>query len=362
MPLAAEMIGETGPAALLRERRPPRPLPDERVTVNEEQVAQVAALIARSDEADTYPFVDDDLPPTDHPAALDYFFSSTLQQFGFWSHANGRYREPLVATIDGEERKGAFYFFRAWCRWLRDDPESLTPQAQAKLSKSDLLAVLRDDHGNDPVPAIDLHLAMARAYGEDMVALQQTPADILRRANEAADPVSALLCELDRIGGYKEDSLRKKSALLAIILRQRPEAFLLDKDDDAPPIVDYHVMRSCLRIGLLDVADETLAKKLTERRLLSEADEWAVRSAAFDCVDLLVQKSGKSLGAVDWFLFQARQRCPEMQEPQCASCVVDPLCAHRKSTVPASDSNELSTDSKKCVLQCEYHRNHVSSQ
>ena len=331
MPLAAEMIGDTGPAALLLELPPPRPASDERVTINEDQVAKVAALIAGSDQADTYPFIGDELPPPDHPAALDYFFASTLQQFGFWSHADGCYREPLVATIDGEERKGAFYLFQAWCRWLNTDPEKLAPQAQAKLSRSDLLAVLRDDEGNDPVPAIDLHLAMARAYGEDMLALQQTPADVLRRANDAADPVSALLRELDHIGGYKEDPLRKKSALLAIILRQRPETFLLDKGNDAPPIVDYHVMRSCLRIGLLDVVDKDLTERLTERRLLSEAEEWAVRSAAFDCVDLLVQKSGKSLGAVDWFLFQARQRCPEMQEPQCASCEVDPLCAHRKA-------------------------------
>jgi ribokinase len=331
MPLAADMIGAIGPASLLPELPPPLPASDTRVTINARQVAKVAALIAASGQAESYPFVDDDLPAPGHPATLDYFFTSVLQQFGFWSHARGRYREPLVATVDGELRKGAFYLFRAWRRWLHDDPERLTPRAQANLSKADLLAVLRDDAGDDPVPAIDLHLAMARAYGKDMLALQQTPADILRTANQAAAPMSALLNELDRIGGYKEDPLRKKSALLAIILRQRPEIFLLDKGDDAPPIVDYHVMRSCLRIGLLDVVDEQLAAKLTQRRLLNTAEEWAVRSAAFACVDLLVQQSGKSLGAVDWFLFQARQRCPEMQEPECAACELDSICAHRKA-------------------------------
>ena len=143
--------------------------------------------------------------------------------------------------------------------------------------------------------------------------------------------MSALLAQLDHVGGYKEDPLRKKAALLAIILQQRPEAFLSGSGGDAPPIIDYHVMRSCLRIGLIDVVDADLAARLERRELLSEAEEWAVRSAAFSAIELLVAKSGKSMGAVDWFLFQARQRCPEMTDPLCSSCAVDPVCAHRKA-------------------------------
>jgi len=38
--------------------------------------------------------------------------------------------------------------------------------------------------------------------------------------------------------------------------------------------------------------------------------------------------SGKSMGAVDWFFFGARRRCPEMTEPECAVCPVDPVCGH----------------------------------
>lgn len=131
--------------------------------------------------------------------------------------------------------------------------------------------------------------------------------------------------------GYKEDPLRKKSSLLAILLQQRPEKFLADDEVDAPPIVDYHIMRSCLRTGLIDVKDEQLANKLVGRELLSEAEESAVRMAAHSTIEQLVERSGKSMGAVDWFFFQARKRCPEMTEPLCSQCVVDPVCAHRKS-------------------------------
>jgi hypothetical protein len=40
--------------------------------------------------------------------------------------------------------------------------------------------------------------------------------------------------------------------------------------------------------------------------------------------------SGRSMGAVDWFFFNARRRCPEMTEPDCANCAIDSVCAHRK--------------------------------
>jgi hypothetical protein len=36
------------------------------------------------------------------------------------------------------------------------------------------------------------------------------------------------------------------------------------------------------------------------------------------------------MGAVDWFFFNSRKRCPEMMEPVCGDCQVDPVCAHRK--------------------------------
>ncbi len=331
MPLAAQMTEQIGPAVLLRTEAAPEAASDARVVVNCAQIQRVAELIRTLTDVAPFPFTGPDLPAENHPAALDYFFASTLQQFGFWTHADGSYERPLVAHIDGEERKGAFYFFRAYCRWLNDDPERLTPAAQAKLSKADLLAVLRDDDGNDPMPSIDLHLSLAHAYGRDMQALGTTPAMLLQKVNSSTEPMSALLAKLDHVGGYKEDPLRKKAALLAIILQQRPEAFLSRSGGDAPPIIDYHVMRSCLRIGLINVVDADLAARLERRTLLSEAEEWAVRSAAFSAVEQLVEHSGKSMGAVDWFLFQARQRCPEMSDPLCSSCSVDPVCAHRKA-------------------------------
>jgi len=330
MPLAAQTTESIGPAALLRSSPPPKPALGDKVIVNTANVSNIAQLISGIADITPFAFTGPDLPAINHPATLDYFFASTLQQFSFWTESNGRYEQPLIATIDEEERKGAFYLFRAYLRWLESDPQMLEPKVQAELNKADMLKVLRADDGTDPMPALDMHLALARRYGRDMLALGLTPQTLMEQVGASTSPLRTLFQLLDHIGGYKEDPLRKKAGLLAIILQQRPEAFLTKGEDEMPPVVDYHVMRSCLRMGLIDVVDSELATKLAGRRLLSHDEEWAVRIAAHTAIEHIVTKSGKSMGAVDWFFFQARKRCPEMSKPHCEMCVVDSACAHRK--------------------------------
>jgi hypothetical protein len=132
------------------------------------------------------------------------------------------------------------------------------------------------------------------------------------------------------VGGYCEDPLRKKSALLAQTLRVRPERyFACGADEVLPPVIDYHCMRACLRMGLIDVLDAELRQSLEDRRVVSEKDEWAVRSVAYRVVEQLSEGSSLSTGTVSTYLFLSRGFCPEMTEPDCASCSVDPVCAHR---------------------------------
>ena len=208
------------------------------------------------------------------------------------------------------------------------------------------------------MPAFGLHLQQAQAYGRDMLALGLAPRDIVEQANRAAEPRATFLSLLDHIGGYKEDPLRKKAMLLALILEQRPEKFLqrtasssralqersnLQRDDESassqkvalhldgePPVIDYHLMRSCLRTGLVEAIDDELRGKLIRREELTTDEEWAVRFAAYHAIQRVQVLSGRSMGAVDWFFFNARRRCPEMTEPACASCAIDAVCVHRK--------------------------------
>jgi sugar/nucleoside kinase (ribokinase family) len=332
VPLAAEMIEQVGPTALLSEDPPPEAPLDARVQVNEGQVHQVAAKISTLSEASPFPFVSPELPPVGHPKALDFFFAATLQQFSFWLERNGRYDGPLIATIGGVELKGSDYLWSAFKRRIEGDPDFCSPEQQANLSREQLLEVFRADNGDDPMPALDLHLEQARQYGRDMLVLGLTPQALLGKALASAQPLQTFLVTLDQLGGYKEDPLRKKSSLLALILNQRPETFLpLREDEQVAPVIDYHLMRSCLRVGLIHVLDRELENKLLDRQIVSPAEEWAVRYAAFRAIEQLGALSGKSTGAVDsWLFFNARKRCPEMTEPECRLCQLDPVCARRK--------------------------------
>jgi sugar/nucleoside kinase (ribokinase family) len=327
---AARMTTAMGPAALWE--APQKEEHDPRVDIDPVQIDKVAALIGALPGVDPFEFIGPEFPPADHPVVVDYFFAATLQQFGFWEASGGRYHGPMVARIEGVDAKGSDYLWRAYLRKLIAGEERFyTPQDQEALTHETMLDLFRADDGSDPMPALDLHLEQARAYGRDMGSLELSPGEIVERANVSNRPLQSFLEQLDHIGGYKEDPLRKKSVLLATILAQRPERFLYIKEGDRiPPIIDYHLMRSCLRIGLLDVVDASLYEKLHGRRLLQADEEWAVRYRAYEAIQQVVELSGKSMGAVDWFFFNARRRCPEMTEPECARCPVDPVCAHRK--------------------------------
>ncbi|HRK91606.1 MAG TPA: hypothetical protein PK152_20950, partial [Anaerolineales bacterium] len=241
------------------------------------------------------------------------------------------YHTPLIAPLGGVSQKGAFYLFDAYRRRLESDADFCSPARQANLSRAELLEIFKADDGSDPMPALDLHLEMANAYGRDMLALHLTPETVLQKAQASATPLATLISILDKVGGYKEDPLRKKSGLLALILNQRPEAFLtFAAGEQVEPVIDYHLMRSCLRVGLVDILDEDLQTKITNRELISPTDEWAIRLTAYRAIEQVVEFSGKSTGAVDWFFFGARKRCPEMTEPECSLCQIDSVCAHRR--------------------------------
>ena len=332
LPLVAAMVGQVGPAALLADGPIPATALDARVRLDETQLTRVAAAIASYPGTIPHDFVTAALPPINHPAALDYFFAATLQQFGFWYTREEAYDSPMWATIAGQRYKGSEYLWAAFWRQELAKPGFSTPEQQAKLNHQTFVDLMLDDDGQNPLPAIGLHLDQAQAYGRDMLALQLTPQAIVEEARSSARPLRTFLARLDQIGGYKEDPLRKKSALLAKILNQRPEQFLpFAAGEDVTPVIDYHAMRACLRLGLVELLDDQLKAKITRRELVTPAEEWAVRFACYKAYEQLVVRSGKRYGAVGWFLFSSmRQYCLEMGEPQCSKCHLESVCQQKR--------------------------------
>lgn len=330
---AAEMVTEIGPRALLRPGASPEPSADRRVEVDHDAAGRLAELIGGLGELGSFPFTGDLFPEVGDPGATAWFAAATLQQFGFWYADDGRWAGSMIAPIDGTSRKGSDYLWAAYLRWLRSDPAAMSPVRQAELTTDAWHSIVATDDGTDPFPDPTLCVDMANAHGRTLLEIGLDAERLVAVAAASDRPMRSLLILLDHIGGYREDPLRKKSALLGVILRQRPEGFLPsarhDAPDDAPPIVDYHVQRTALRTGLVRIVDAELERRIIGRELLDETDEWAVRRATATAVAALSARSGRDMGTVDWFMFQMRHRCPEATPPRCAECPADPVCAHR---------------------------------
>ena len=305
---------------------------DDRVAINEQQVEKVAKVVKVMPEAQPFDYAGDKHPSVGHPHAVDYFFAVTLQQFGFWEDDGRGYQYPMIASLDGQQLKGSAYMAQAFFRKINTDPEFFSPATQINLKEGDLLDTMRSDNGSDPLPALASHLEVANRYGQDMLALDLSPHTILEKVNAEEKPLAAFIRVLDKIGGYKEDPLRKKSNLLAMILSQRPERFLNHaKGESLLPVVDYHCMRACLRLGLIDILDENLRGKVIRREFVNTDEEWAIRFAAYQIQAMVEEMSGKTIGVVDWFFFNyMRSRCFEMTAPECNICAANQVCLHRE--------------------------------
>jgi hypothetical protein len=186
----------------------------------------------------------------------------------------------------------------------------------------------RADDGRCPVPAVGLHRALHLALGAHLVARGPVEA-LVDRANATEAPVRALLAALASVPGYAEDPLAKKATLLAIVLGNRPERFLALRDRASiGPIVDYHLMRGCLRTGAVVVDDDEVRATLEARAWIAPADEAAIRAACHAALASLVATSGLSVAAVDGFFFvNGRSRCVEVGDVDCAACPIAGACA-----------------------------------
>ena len=140
-----------------------------------------------------------------------------------------------------------------------------------------------------------------------------------------------MLEQLATLPGYAEDPLAKKANLLAVILANRPERFLDLRDPETiTPIVDYHLMRSCLRTGCVEILDDDLRGRIERRAWVDEAEEEEIRASCFAAIQSLVDLSGLTQAAVDGFFFSnARKVCVEVEDAQCDECVAAHACAQR---------------------------------
>ena len=305
------------------------PMVGQRVRLDQDRIERVAGMLADEATEASLDFCGFPFPDEGVPWALEMLAMATLHQYGFWLSDVDGWVEPMYGVAGGRRFKGSDYIWQAFTRAATQDASVLDP---ARAASDPMLfdTICADDSGSCPVPSIESHRDLQQRYG---VALAGTGgfAEIVAAANRSASPAAALLERLAVLPGYAEDPLAKKANLLAIILANRPERFLDLRDPESiTPIVDYHLMRSCLRTGCVEIVDDELAHRIERRGWVDEAEEDEIRGACFDAIQSLVELSGLTQAAVDGFFFSnARRVCVEVEAPRCDECAAAAACARR---------------------------------
>jgi len=304
-----------------------------RVEVDDERVLLLATELQSVATAAALDFCGFPFPEAGDPLALENLAAATLHQYGFWNDDGGGWSEPMYAVADGHRFKGSDYIWQAFTRAAAQDPSVFDPQRMA--DEPGLFAEMcRDDQGHCPLPYLESHIELHRRYGAVLAARYPRGfVEILEQVRDQPRPAQALLTALAEVPGYAEDPLAKKANLLVVMLAARPEGFLELRDPESiRPIVDYHLMRGCLRTGCVRILDPDLRRRLEGRRWVDAEEEAEIRAAAFAAIEDLVRLSGCSVAQVDGFFFvNGRGRCLEDREPLCTECPVRDSCAQDTS-------------------------------
>lgn len=313
-------------------------------TIMFDQVVRVANLLKTLPETpglNFYSFGDyianNMYPELNHPNAVEFFFFVCLHQHGFWYGNDRGYEGYLEGMINGKRRKGSDLLWEVCKRALDRDKNVFSPIKLFAISPEKLMQeIFCDDNGPIPFPDIEKRFILTKKYADVFISHDISPKSLLNReegvrwlATDTGNNLHDFIANLRRVSGFDKDPLHKKSLLLAMALANRPEEFLKINDpENWKPIVDYHLMRTALRLGMVELSNN---EKLinTDRIWVSELQENHIRTLVFHAVELLIKQSGKPMSFVDNKLWMARKYCPEMKEPNCEKCIFTDVCEKR---------------------------------
>lgn len=273
---------------------------------------------------------DQGYPSLYHPQAINFSFFWELHNYGFWYGNENGYIDGQRGTINGKRATGSTLLSRALIRALRKNEMCLTPQNLANISPVELFyEILCDDNGPIPYPNLETRLIRTQQYGRWFIDNDLTPQDIVNTANLHERPLSRFIAETKLIPGFDKDQFLKRNMLLAMSLYRRPEQFLQVIDhENWRPIIDYQLIRLALRQGMVEL-DQKEAAHNQHHAWISAEEEEHIRRLVYDVFVVLIQKSGKTMFAIDELYWKGGRYCPELKAVNCAECIFNSVCDKR---------------------------------
>ena len=121
------------------------------------------------------------------------------------------------------------------------------------------------------------------------------------------------------------DPLCKLTMVNAIFLQGRE---IIDFKGEIFPAIDYQLMVQTLRIGLIDI-ENSLKKKIENRRFISKEESLALRKATLKCLKIIANKVGITGDVIDnIFFLNGRMNCTYNMicQSQSGICKFEPVC------------------------------------
>jgi hypothetical protein len=266
-------------------------------------------------------------PSLNHKDAINFFFFACLHQHGFWYGDEKGYVKPLTGSTSGKVEKGSDLLWKIFMKAFVSSPSLFEPKNLAEIEPEELFTkFFAGDYGTIPFPDLEERFKMTRAYGRWFVKYKKSPEEIVMTSNSTKTPLLSFLEKIYFVHGFGKDSLQKKCLLLAMCLANRPEKFLIVKDSrNWLPIIDYHVMRFALRMGLIELNEEDQNAN-ADRLWVNKETEGEIRSNTFVVCNKLIAKSGHTMPFIDEKMWLARKYCPEMETPNCEKCLFELVC------------------------------------
>lgn len=273
-------------------------------------------------------------PPLYHPQAINFFFFVVMHDYGFWYGDDKGYHSPLYGTINGKKFKGSDFLWAVCRKVFYNNEAFFTPKYLQKITPWELAMIFSDHNSRIIWPDFEARFKMTRAFGKWFIGEKTTPYQLVASANARKKSLLYFLDLLSHIPGYDRDYLKKKNMLLAMVLANRPEKFLQVNDPESwEPIIDYHLMRLCLRLGIIEInngfSNLEVLGQIRNREWASIYAEREIRCATYRVVQEVIRQSDRPMSFVDEKMWNARNYCPEMETPDCSKCVFDAVCAKR---------------------------------
>lgn len=268
-------------------------------------------------------------PSIGDAGVINFFFAVTAQNYGFWDYNSRGYSGPITGSLNGRYYMGSDFLSALSMNVYNSlGPCFFEPKNLANLSYGDFLKWFPLSSGFKDLP---LRYKITTDYGQAVLRRRcSSPEEIV----DCRPSLKKFLKYTSEIPGYDRDPLMKKNLLLAMIMKNRPENFLkIEGDKDWPPIVDYHLMRVALRLGLVEFTDEENYRGYwlnVSKFWVSEEMGEKIRIEVYDAWKEVIRRSGFNMSEIDFFVWSlARKFCFQMENPKCSLCRLGGVCCRR---------------------------------